>query len=119
MTQPAQAGNPLIAAVTDLPWPQPEQILSSDGDRLIYGGACLLMGWSVANESSSNPFRFSLYNGGNTKGHRVATAGAAANASTVCPSMWPGVKVDSGLYVTVVTGTFHGAVWIIPMPGGF
>lgn len=114
---PAQRG-PYIEEITDLPWPKAVQFLSADGSRLLFSMACLLVGWAFAETSGTAAFSLDLFNGADTTGHRVASVAAPANGAGQAGPGWPGIAVPDGLYGSVASGTFDGAVWVVPMVGG-
>lgn len=110
--------SPYVADLADLPWPQPVQWLSSEGNRVLVSGACILTGWAFRNEQTSAAFEFTLWDGDSTTGHRVASVAGVSNGAAVLATGWPGVAVKDSLYGTAGGGIFHGAVWVIVMPGG-
>lgn len=87
---------------------------AASGDRLIVGGACLLMGWALKEASGAAPASLEFWSGAVTIGLLVAPVTFLANET---PRDWfpPYGILCNGLTLHVISGTVGGTVFVIPL----
>lgn len=104
---------------SDLPWPEAIYVNSTLGTKTLISTAVLLTGWSVVEDTGTAKFQFALYDGPNTAGVPVAAIGAAANGDSSAGPGWPGILFRRGVYFDVISGSFYGSIWVVPVPPGW
>lgn len=87
---------------------------TASGTGLLSGGRCILAGWSLQNTATTAGV-ITLVNGQDSSGMTIVTLGLAAAATDNGRPGITGVIMDVGLFYSVSTGTWKGAVFMIPL----
>lgn len=77
------------------------------------GRACLLVGYSFVESSGAGSCSFDLLDGNNASGTLISPITLDAGQSRQDEVSPDGVFCQSGPFVSVLTGTWRGALWII------
>ncbi len=87
------------------------QPISNLTTRLIAGGSGILRGWSVRETSSAAGAVFQVFDGTDANGQLAASVALKPGESTRDWFSEEGVKIESGLFLNVVSGVMEGAVY--------
>jgi len=78
----------------------------------LFGGQARLCGGSLRNTSTTATAVVDLYDGGGSGGQPVANVNLAANESTRDWLSGEGLRIRTGLYVNVTSGSVRVVLWV-------
>lgn len=82
-----------------------------------FGRGIILHGWSVLESTGSAGAKLRIRDGGSVAGSVVARIGLASGASSALLSDDLGIRITSGLYVEIVSGSVEVTLYV-RLPGG-
>lgn len=89
-------------------------IATTTTDLTVIGGASVLFGWTWIETTGSAVANVELYDGSGTNGALIVPV--ALNSGESTRDLWghPGLGVQTGLFLHVVSGSVKGSLWIVP-----
>lgn len=87
-------------------------LLAVTTGKVLISRPCMIVGWTITEQTGSAVAKFQLWNGGSTGGVLVATVGLASAGSSVNPPTDDGILCESGVFLDIVSGQVQGAVYL-------
>lgn len=92
-------------------------VASTSTGTLVASGRYLLLGWSLHN-AATVAATAQLFDGRSAAGQAWVTIRAAAGNDDRMTFTGRGIEVRDGVYLSPVTGTWSGSLFLIPYPPG-
>ncbi len=107
-----ELGGPVLEI--DIPAPGPAraiQIPTTTADQVVLGPRAIMYGWTLRETTGSAAAVARLHNGQDSTGPIAASIGLVAGGSEIQGPAGPGVLMDAGVYLEVVSGSVEGSVF--------